>query len=174
MATHIIIDGYNLIRQSPSLAALDDQDLQSGREALIDRLVAYKRLKGHKITVVFDGHGSPPIGGSRKEQIKGIAVVFSRQGETADAVIMKMAATEKERSIVVTSDREIQRVASSQMAAIIDSPAFEEKLEMTEYIALKGDEDEGPGTWVPTTQKKGPRRRLSKKARRSRRKIRNL
>lgn len=174
MATHIIIDGYNLIRQSTSLAALDHQDIQSGREALIDRLVAYKRLRGHKITVVFDGYGTPPIAGCRRERISGIEVVFSRRGETADAVIMRMAAKEKERGVVVTSDREIQRVASSQMAAIIDSPAFEEKLEMTEYIALKGEDDDVTGAWVPTTRKKGPRKRLSRKARRSRRKIRNL
>jgi predicted RNA-binding protein with PIN domain len=174
MATHIIIDGYNLIRQSASLAALDDQDIQSGREALIDRLAAYKRLRGHKITVVFDGHGTPPISACRQDRVKGIEVVFSRRGETADAVIIRMAAKERERGIIVTSDREIQRAASSQMAAVIDSPAFEEKLEMTEYFTLKGDEDDSSRAWVPTTRKKGPRKRLPRKARRSQRKTRNL
>ncbi len=174
MATHIIIDGYNLIRQSASLSPLDQQDIQSGREALIDRLVAYRRLRNHKITVVFDGHGTPPISGNLRNRVKGIEVIFSRRGETADAVIIRMAAREKERGVIVTSDREIQRAASSQMAAIIDSPAFEEKLEMAEYIDLKGDEDDGSRAWVPTTRKKGPRKRLSRKARRSRRKTRNL
>ncbi|RUA02939.1 MAG: hypothetical protein DSY89_01845 [Deltaproteobacteria bacterium] len=174
MAIHIIIDGYNLIRQSDTLAALDQQDIEFGRHALIDRLAAYKKLRGHKITVVFDGHGTPPVMGVRRERIKGIEVVFSRRGETADAVIIRMAAKERERGVVVTSDREILRAASSQMATVIDSPAFEEKLEMAEYFTLKGGEEESSRAWIPTTRKKGPRKRLPRKARRNRRKTRHL
>jgi len=34
MALHLIIDGYNLIRQSPYLADIDARDLEAGREAL--------------------------------------------------------------------------------------------------------------------------------------------
>ncbi|MEQ8213875.1 MAG: NYN domain-containing protein, partial [Smithellaceae bacterium] len=52
---HIIIDGYNLIRQSDSLRRYERQSLEAGRQALISRLIEYKRKKGHKITVVFDG-----------------------------------------------------------------------------------------------------------------------
>ena len=174
MAIHIIIDGYNLIRQSDTMATLDQQDIQSGREALIDRLVTYKKLRGHKITVVFDGYGTPPVMGLRRERIRGIEVVFSRRGETADAVIIRMAARERERGVIVTSDREIQRAATSQMAAVIDSPAFEEKLELAEYFILKGDDDEDSREWIPTTRKKGPRKRLPRKARRSQRKTRYL
>ena len=55
MSLHIIIDGYNLIRQSGQLSMLDMQDLQLGREALVDMLAAYKRFKAHRITVVCDG-----------------------------------------------------------------------------------------------------------------------
>jgi len=54
MSFHIIIDGYNLIRQSCTLAAFDQKDLQLGREVLLDKLAAYKKIKHHKITVVFD------------------------------------------------------------------------------------------------------------------------
>jgi len=57
MSVHIIVDGYNVIRQSPDMGLLDRQALQLGREALVDKLAAYKRLKGYKITVVFDGAG---------------------------------------------------------------------------------------------------------------------
>ncbi len=39
MPIHIIIDGYNLIRQSSALSVLDNQDIQLGREALIDQLL---------------------------------------------------------------------------------------------------------------------------------------
>ena len=56
MSVHVIVDGYNLIRQSAALSKFDQTDLQLGREALIDNLAAYKRIKKHKITVVFDGN----------------------------------------------------------------------------------------------------------------------
>jgi len=170
---HIIIDGYNLIRRSPDLSRLDRQDLQAGREALIDLLADYKRIKAHKITVVFDGIGSPDFSPGR-DRVKGIAVVFSRRGETADSVIKKMAAREKEGALVVSSDRAVTTFAQSRGAAIIDSPSFEQKLMLSEYLETKGLDEELNSGWIPTTRKKGPRRRLSKKARRSRAKIKKL
>ncbi len=42
MGLHIVIDGYNLIRQSHKFNQLDLLNLQMGREALIDALAAYK------------------------------------------------------------------------------------------------------------------------------------
>jgi predicted RNA-binding protein with PIN domain len=59
MSIHIIIDGYNLIRQSTTLSTLDQQDIMLGREALVDMLAAYRKIKPHRITVVFDGRSSP-------------------------------------------------------------------------------------------------------------------
>ena len=46
MSIHIIIDGYNLIRQSNRLSILDLQDIQLGRDALVDMLAAYNQKKG--------------------------------------------------------------------------------------------------------------------------------
>ena len=43
MAIHLIIDGYNLIRQSPELLAQESQDLSWGRDALLEKLAAYRR-----------------------------------------------------------------------------------------------------------------------------------
>ena len=45
--------------QSSSLSALDRQDIQLGREALLHTLSAYKKIKRHMITVVFDGTNAP-------------------------------------------------------------------------------------------------------------------
>lgn len=173
MPIHIIIDGYNLIRQSPELSRIDSHDLQAGREALIDLLAGYKKIKAHKMTVVFDGTRAPGFTPARDRQ-KGIAVVFSRRGQTADTVIKNMAAREREGSLVVSSDRDIALFAQSQGAAIIDSPAFEQKLMMAGHLEGTGLDEEPDSGWKPTTRKKGPRRRLSKKARRSRAKIRKL
>ncbi len=173
MPVHIIIDGYNLIRQSPELSRLDRHDLQTGREALLDLLASYKRIKAHKITVVFDGTGAPGFSTNR-DRVKGIAVIFSRHGETADSVIKKMASREREGALVVSSDRAVTAFAQSRGSAIINSPAFEQKLLLAEYMQVKDIEAESDSGWKPTTRKKGPHRRLSKKARRSKAKIQKL
>ena len=174
VALHIIIDGYNLIKNSPSLSELDRQDLQLGREALIDRLAEYKRVKPHKITVVFDGAGAMEPAASR-DRIKGIQVVFSRHGQSADAVINHMAAKEREKALVVSSDRDVARAAASFQSATIPASEFETRL----ALAAQGqsgaapDDDEGGG-WIPSPRKKGPRRRLPKRKRRNRLKVRKL
>ncbi len=173
MSIHIIIDGYNLIRQSKSLGALDRQDLQLGREALLDMLSAYKRIKRHTITVVFDGTKAPPFS-QHKDQIKGIKVKFSRRGEFADAVIKRMAAKLREKALVVSSDLDVIHFSASKGSATIDSPGFEEKMAMAVYTDTKGMESEETVGWVPTTKKKGPGRRLSKRQRHSRVKIKKL
>jgi predicted RNA-binding protein with PIN domain len=173
MSIHIIIDGYNLIRQSYSLSLLDQQDLQLGRDTLVDWLVKYKRVKHHKITVVFDGTNASSFSGHR-DYISGIEIKFSRGGESADTVIKKIAAREKEKALVVSSDREV--VVSSRLsgAAVIDSNEFEQKLQMAAYSDgsdIDGNDQDG---WIPTTKKKGPKRRLSKKKRRNMAKINKL
>ena len=173
MSIHIIIDGYNLIRQSDSLYTLDRQDIQLGRKSLLDTLAAYKRIKRHKITVVFDGANAPYFS-QRKDQMKGIEIKFSRGGESADTVIKRMAAREREKALVVSSDLDVVNFATSKGAATISSHAFEEKIAMSAHMDTKRIENEDGGGWIPTTKKKGPGRRLSKKKRRDRVKIRKL
>ena len=174
MAIHIIIDGYNFIRQSPELAALDRQDLQWGRETLVEMLADYKRYRSHKITVVFDGSADPSLFDAR-DRARGIAIRYSHGGESADDVILRMARHEKERALVVSSDREVMAAAESAGASVMDSAAFEGKVAMARYLAQKGggEESESAG-WVPTTRKKGPSRRLSKRKRRARAKANKL
>jgi len=178
MPVHIIIDGYNLIRQSIELEALDQTDLQLGRDALIDKLAAYKRIKRHQITVVFDG-SSEFFFFENKGQEKGIKIKFSRHGETADSVIKHMAAREKTKALVVSSDREVADYSASQGAAVIGSGEFEEKMELAAFMDIKGmssesgesGSDEG---WVPTTKKKGPSKRLPKKKRMNQKRLKKL
>jgi predicted RNA-binding protein with PIN domain len=173
MAIHIIIDGYNFIRQSSVLSPLDHQDIQLGREALIDSLCTYKRIKGHPITIVFDGIHSDTYSESR-EYRKGIEIIFSRHGKSADSVIKKMASVKRDKALVVSSDKDVIRSAASNHAATISSPEFENKISSSMLFESVNIEDETDGGWVPTTKKKGPRRKLSKKKRRNRIKIKKL
>lgn len=165
MGIHIVIDGYNLIRQSQRFSELDRQDLQSGRDALAEALAAYKKIKAYRITVVFDGTAAY-TGMPRRDVYKGITMLYSSLGETADTVIKRMAEKEKEKLMVVTSDQEIVRYAEAMGATTITSADFEDRLLMAQYMDLKGaDEDADSDGWRPTTKKKGPSRRMTKRQR---------
>lgn len=173
MSLHIIIDGYNLIRQSGQLSRLDMQDIQLGREALVDMLAAYKKFKAHRITVVFDGAGTPLLSRQRDRQ-KGITVVYSNKDESADAVIKKMARREGPKALVVSSDQEIVRSAASWGSATVSAHEFEGRLVEARFLDGARLEDENQNGWTPTTKKKGPSRRLPKKQRRNRAKLNKL
>ena len=174
MGLHIVIDGYNLIRQSKQFSALDQMDLQTGREALISALAAYKKIKPYPITVVFDGH-TAETGMPRRNQSRGIRVRFSRPGELADTVIKRMASREKERLLVVSSDLDIVTHVQSVGAAAISAAEFEDRLLMAQYADLKGaDEPESVDGRRSGTKKKGPARRLSKQKRKMQKKISKL
>jgi hypothetical protein len=165
MSLHIIIDGYNLIRQSPLLSRLDRRDLQLGRKALLDMLSAYKKIKPHKITVVFDGINDS-VFSSGKEKIKGIDVHFSRPPDTADSLIKGLASSLRGKALIVSSDMDVVRFAAAKGAATISSPLFENKIRAASFYDDPVNEcDEKDGERRTDTRKKGPERRLSKKMR---------
>ena len=173
MSLHIIIDGYNLIRQSSKLSVLDNQDIQFGRDALIQDLVAYKKIRAHRITVVFDGTNAPSVS-ERRTRVSGIDIRFSARGELADQLINRMVLKSGAQAMVVTSDRAVADFAVHHGAAAISSQKFEDKLSMAAYMDAKGLETEDNEGWTPTTKKKGPNRRLKKKDRRIKAKTQKL
>ena len=175
---HIIIDGYNLIRQSDSLRRLERFSLEEGRNELIKRVAGYRRLKGHKTTVVFDGWMD---GSAREEHLKetGVHVVYSRRGETADEVIKRMARAERGGEIiVVTSDRDVADSAVKAGCVAIPSPEFEARIKEEEMKAmLYGDEtSEEDDYTLPRdgTRKKGTARKKSKRERQAQRRLSKL
>jgi uncharacterized protein len=154
---------------------IDHDDLQLGRELLIEKLAAYKRLKGHQITVVFDG--SPEFSHfASAHQEKGIRVKFSKYGESADGVIKRMASQEREKALVVSSDNDIARFCESAGAAVIGAGEFEAKMELAAMMDMKGQTPEpGHGNgWAATTKKKGEGKKLPKKDRRNLKKLMKL
>jgi predicted RNA-binding protein with PIN domain len=174
MPLELIIDGYNLIRQSSSLKRLEAQNLEQGnleqgREALLKRLEAYRQVRGHPITVVFDGWGGFNLSSTRTSH-EGITVVFTAQGQTADEWI-KERVGEIRYGAVVTSDREIQRHAERAGLVAIPSRAFERRME----AALAGnmdedtiDDEEWEEEELAPAKRKGPARQLSKKEKKRR------
>jgi predicted RNA-binding protein with PIN domain len=170
MAVHLLIDGYNVIRRSASLRAEDELAPDLGRESLLERLRRYKRVRRHRISVVFDAGDQAHLAEERHRE-KGIRVIYSGRGETADLLIKRICQAESRNLLVVTSDRELAGYAEGCGATTIDSGEFEAKMEMALYLDNKGSQEEDEGeAWRPSagTRKKGPSRRPSKKERKQR------
>jgi len=171
MALHIIIDGYNLIRQSPELRQCEARELAGGRQALLARLAAYRRHRpGHRVTVVFDGREGGDWRETRDRQ-QGLGVVYSRRGEAADDVIKRLLARDRAQAIVVTSDRELQHWAEQVGATWIGAPDFEKRHLEPQGQAVPEEAEAGS---LRPPGKKGPARRLPKRQRQRQQRLRKL
>ncbi|MBW2060099.1 MAG: NYN domain-containing protein [Deltaproteobacteria bacterium] len=166
MALHLIIDGYNFIRQSQSLSRQEARGLGFGREALLARLASYRRIKPHPVTVVFDA-AEGPIQRQTAEKTRGIKVVYSSARETADQVIIRLARRMGSQAVVVSSDQALCQAVEAAGATAVSSPEFEERMEQASCSDKKGVEEEEED-YQPSrsTRKKGPARRPSRAARR--------
>src|SRR2546422_9682641 len=86
MPIHLIIDGYNQLVVRGGLRG----DVEARREQLNRDLAGYRQHKGHHVTVIFDGwRAGHPV--ERAEWREGLEVVYSKQGEQADAVVKRLA-----------------------------------------------------------------------------------
>ncbi len=165
MSPRIIIDGYNLIRQSPELRRYDSDDITRGREQLLSMLGSYRALKPCPMTVVFDGWHEGALTEQHVRE-KGIEVIYSRRGEKADEVIKRLVSKSQDALIVVTSDSEITHYCKGRRCEVIPSPLFEEKVAFARYAAQKGGLDNDEPLSPRTTRKKGPSKKLPKAKRR--------
>ena len=157
---HIIIDGYNYIHRIRSSGLLSDTNLDMVRRAFLERFVSYKRQKGINITVVFDAYKSYSTG-RQKENYKGIEIVYSKENETADDVIIGWIREKKAGIIVVTSDRAIIDEAKRCGVAFI-VPSKLEMMISQAGLEMHKEEDEED---VYNDRKKGNPRKLPKKLR---------
>lgn len=121
MATHLIIDGYNV------LGVLSASRSEQARESLLQDLAAYRYRKGHPITVVFDGWRQGHLV-EQREHRAGVQVWHSRRGEKADQVIQRLAREYGADCAVVTSDHEIMATARAHGATVMTAQWFAAKL----------------------------------------------
>ena len=167
---HLIIDGYNLLHITLPLFQGASEDLQRKREQLIDQLSSYRQKKPCDLTVVFDGWRGGYVT-EKRERKKGIDLIFSKLGETADEVIKRLVKERGSGAVVVTSDRDISRYAQRLSAAVIPSDQFRERIQS---LGLRGDGEDAFEEEEPENSKKGPSRRLSKKQKRLRAALKKL
>jgi len=170
MALKIAIDGYNLIGASTGIG-LSLPDIEQAREELIGKLITYRKQKGIRVTVVFDGIHSGYL--SRNQEMRdGVKIVFSKGGEEADYVLKEMVSEQGSGLTIVTSDRDITRFAEDRSAVVIPSAEFNELLDQCEYLDIKNGNEEDD--YEEDRQKKGPAFKASKKDRKKKQRMKKL
>jgi len=115
----IVVDAYNLLHAMPSYKkTLTDQE----RNRFIKQLGMYGRRKDHKMVVVFDGGR---FEWPNKEKLHSAYVVYSGIHESADDYIKEYLHLHRaQEMLLVSSDREINRVADHLGIASINSFDF--------------------------------------------------
>lgn len=111
MRDYLVVDGYNIIYAWPEFKKMKDFTLEHARARLVEVLVNYAAVAGLKVTVVFDAH---LVKGSveRVDQMDGVEIIYTRDGETADSVIERLVGSLKDQGavFVATSDSAEQSI----------------------------------------------------------------
>ena len=115
---YLIVDGHSVIFAWPELRKLHQQRASLAREALSRRLRNYQDWAGVRVVLVFDGKGSNV---STIEDPHDIQILYSRKGQTADAVIERLVskyATQFEVTVATSDSLERQTVTSFGAASM--------------------------------------------------------
>ncbi len=124
--TIYILDGYNLIHRIPRWKAQHAQSLERGREALLAYCRKWIKTRGDAwlFYVVFDGDSS--VTPSHSSSGKGVRVLYSKTGETADDKILDIIRENGENFnyVVVSDDRYVYSNAHGLSAEIMTANAF--------------------------------------------------
>jgi uncharacterized protein len=101
----LLVDGYNMIGAWGELRALRDKDLPAARDRLIEMMAEYQAYTGYRVIIVFDAHY---VQGIEKKYLNyKVEIIFTKENETADERIEKMAIQLNNRKTqvhVATSD----------------------------------------------------------------------
>jgi predicted RNA-binding protein with PIN domain len=111
-ARYLIVDGHSAIFGWPELRRLHARRSSLARDALVKKLRDFQDYTGVRVVVVFDGKGSSATEQSEPHSVQ---VFYSRTGQTADAIIERLASkyAEKFDLIVATSDLLEQETATA-------------------------------------------------------------
>ena len=127
--TCLIVDGYNIIFAWEELAKTAQGDMDAARRQLCDILSSYAGYKKCRLVLVFDGYKNKGSLGE-KSQFHNIQLVYTKEGQTADAYIESLA-DQIGRNYAVrvaTSDALVQ--ISSLRSGVLRMSARELKLEV--------------------------------------------
>lgn len=145
---YLIVDGHSVIFAWPELHKLHQRRTSLARDALVKRLRGYQDWTGVEVVVVFDGKGSRVSAIADPHDIQ---IFYSRKGQTADAIIERLASKYASRFevTVATSDYLEQQTVSAFGAECITPQILREILEEAEKpppprrINLRGAQQRG-------------------------------
>lgn len=153
----LIVDGYNMIGAWPELRELKIRDLSQARLQLIEKMAEYKAYTGYRVIVVFDAHLVK--GTENKQKSYKVEVIYTRENETADERIEKLAIELNNRRTqihVATSDYTEQWAIFGQGALrksarelLIEINSIEKKIESN----VKEIQENRPVSKIPLNDK---------------------
>lgn len=88
--TMLIVDGYNVLFANGELEEMAKIDIGNARQRLIEILGNYAAYRNVSLVLVFDGYkakGNP----GEKSRWESVQIVYTKEGQTADAYIEAMA-----------------------------------------------------------------------------------
>ena len=130
---YLLVDGYNIIFAWDELNALAKENLDLARNRLINILCNYRGFRQCNLILVFDAY---KVKGNHREieEIDGINVVYTKEAETADMYIEKVAHDlgRKHRVRVATSDSVEQLIIMGNGGIRVSASEFLEEVKLVE------------------------------------------
>ncbi|MFZ0444254.1 MAG: NYN domain-containing protein [Bacillus sp. (in: firmicutes)] len=147
----LLVDGYNIIGSWPDLQELKNKDLAAARDCLVEKMAEFQGYTGYRVIVVFDAYGVQGL--EKKYKNYQIDVIFTKENETADERIEKLAIALSNRRTqihVATSDFTEQWAIFGQGALRIS--ARELQIEMNSIERAIGNQVENIKEEKPLTK----------------------
>jgi len=106
----LLVDGHSMIFDWDDLATMHGRNTAAAREELVRRLTGLQDNADWTVAVVFDGVGVKPSSDSTPH---GIAVFYSKSGQTADSIIERLAAKyAKDHDVTVATNDLMERTTA--------------------------------------------------------------
>ncbi len=106
----LLVDGHSMIFDWDDLATMHGRNTAAAREELVHRLTGLQDNSDWTVAVVFDGVG---VKASSDGTPHGIAVFYSRSGQTADSIIERLAAKyAKDHDVTVATNDRMERTTA--------------------------------------------------------------
>jgi len=127
---YLLVDGYNIIFAWEELKELAKENIDSARNRLIDILCNYQGFKKCHLILVFDAYKVTGYTGEM-QKYHNINVVYTREAETADQYIEKLAYKIGTQShvTVATSDSLVQLIIMGQGCIRMSAAELKEEVE---------------------------------------------
>lgn len=129
----LLVDGYNIIGAWPELRVLKDKDLAAARDRLVEKMAEYQGYSGYRVIIIFDAHYVQ--GTEKKYKNHQVEVIFTKENESADERIEKLAISLNNRRTqihVATSDYTEQWAIFGQGALRISARELYNEMSLVE------------------------------------------